>query len=363
MITLIFLMGLIWAQQLRGGCMKYPRNAFYPAFMLLTLLAACGPVTPGTGPINNGPIPLPNVLVTVASPGLALPCTPPIPTICQDAPYQPTAYCANQIKGVGGITFSDCTSLKEDDTASSWLVGDSIAADVSCNLDQGTSTATCSGPQYGTFEATVCASCGEYNVSSNASFVCANGYNDDGQGNCYAVDPNKNLPSMWCPAGSHYDNALQNCADNVTNKLASPCPPGYPHYTPYNHACWNKAEMAFNCQTFPLGLGGCIATNKIFINVVPFCENKAADKGGANMTYPAGSSLKVDTKANRLDGCTPGGTQPDGTQLVTCWGAAGMTFNVQLCTDPATCTSYTEVLGTCAGKNNPACDPRTMRCP
>ncbi len=338
--------------------MKSLRNALYPAFMLLMLLAACGPVTPGTGPSNNGPIPFPDALGTAAPIGLGLPCTPPLPTIGQI-----TSYCTNPFKGLGGVTFSDTTYLAPNDTWSSWLVGDSIAGNVSCNLDQGTSTATCSGPQNGTFQATVCASCGKYDDSSNASFVCASGFQNDGQGQCYTADPNKNLPSMWCPAGSHYVNALQNCADNVTNKLASPCPPAYPKYTPYIHKCWNKAEMAFNCHTFPIQLGACLALNKLPINVVPFCQNRTANKGGANITYPAGSSLSVDITGNRLDGCTPGGTQPDGTQLFTCWGAAGMTFNVQLCTDPVTCTSYTEALGTCAGKNNPPCDPRTTRCP
>lgn len=333
--------------------MKYLRNGLYLAILLLIFLSACGGATPTPEPtpiglVNSKSIPLPNVLVTVIPPGLALPCTPPLPAI-----GLVTSYCANQVKGIGGITYSDTSNLSAG--GNSWLVSDSITGSVSCNLDQGTSTATCSGTQNGAIQAMVCTSCGEYNGSSNASFVCANGYIKDGQGSCNAVDPKKVYD--FCPAGTHYDNAKQNCADNVTGKLASPCPSGYPNYTPYDHACWNKVEMAFNCQAFPLQLGACSTPKKAPMNVVPFCQNNTANIGAANITYPAGSSLKVDIKLNRLDGCTPGGTQPDGTQLFTCWGKAGMTFNYQICTDLTTCTTYNESLGTCAGKNNPETAP------
>jgi hypothetical protein len=332
--------------------MKHLRSGFYLAFMLLMSLAACGPATPtpgGNGPINNKPNPFPNVAVSVVPPVLALVCTPPKPT-----DGEISLYCANQIKGLGGITYSDMTNLQADGT-SSWLVGDSIPGSISCTLDQGTSTATCSGPQNGAFQAMVCSSCGDTS-GSDASFVCAKGYNKSSDGNCYALDAKKNSPSMWCPAGTHYDNTLQNCADNVTNKLASPCPPGYPAYTPFNHECWNKVEMAFNCQTFPLQLGACTAPKKV-PNVIPFCQNNDANIGGANITFPAGSTLSVDIKSNHLDSCTPGGTQPDGTQLFTCLGTGGGTFEAKLCTDATNCTTTKETLGTCTGKNNTGSGP------
>jgi|GEM_PF-2593929 len=340
--------------------MKYLRNGFYLGFILLMLLAACGPGTPtamptSTGLVNKKPLPAPNVLVTVVPPVLAFVCTPPIPTV-----GEVSSSCANQIKGVGGITYSDMTNLQADGT-SSWLVGDSIAGSVSCTLDNGTSTATCSGAQNGAFQAMVCSSCGD-TTGTNASFVCANGYNKSVDGYCYATDAKKNSPTLWCPAGSHYDNALQNCADNVTNKLASPCPSGYPAYTPFDHKCWNKAEMAFNCQTFPLQLGACTTPKKVPMSVVPFCQNNDANIGGANITYPAGSSLTVDIKSNHLDSCTPGGTQPDGTQLFTCLGTGGGTFDAKLCTDPASCSTTKETLGTCAGKNNQGSGPGPAPC-
>jgi hypothetical protein len=333
--------------------MKYLRNALYLGFMLLMLLAACGPATPtpgGNGPINNKPNPFPNVVVSVVPPVLVPACTPPKPT-----DGEISLYCANQIKGLGGITYSDMTNLQADGT-NSWLVGDSIPGSISCTLDQSISEATCSGPQNGAFQAMVCSSCGDTS-GSNASFVCAKGYNKSGDGNCYAPDAQKNLSSVWCPAGTHYDNTLQNCADNVTHKLASPCPPGYPAYTPFDHECWNKTEMAFNCQTFPLQLGACTAPKKVPMNVVPFCQNNAANIGGANIKVPVGSSLTVDVKGNHLDSCTPGVTQSDGTQLFTCLGTSGMTFNAQLCTDPASCSTYKETLGTCNGKSNPGSGP------
>jgi hypothetical protein len=228
--------------------MKYLRNGFYLGILLLTFLTACGGATP-TGLVNSQPGLAPNVAITVMPPALVPVCTPPVPTI-----GLVSSSCVNQNKGLGGITYSDVTYLNVPGNVGSWMIADSIGGNVSCNLDNGTSTATCAGTQNAAFQAMICSSCGEYNSSSKAAFVCAKGHKKDGQGNCFLpVDD----PLDWCPAGSHYDNALQNCADNVTEKLASPCPPGYPYYTPYNHACWNKAGMVFSCKTFPLQLGAC----------------------------------------------------------------------------------------------------------
>jgi hypothetical protein len=246
---------------------------------------------------------------------------------------------------VGGATYSDLTNLQTDGTGS-WLVGDSITGNVSCNLDQGTSMATCTGTQNATFQAMVCSSCTIPNVSASDNYACSKGYGlEADQKTCNYVDPSKANHYEFCPPGSLYDNALQNCVDNVTNKLASPCPPGNPIFSPDTHRCLIKAQAVFNCQTFPMNLGACIPPKQAAIKVVPFCQNNEASMGGANITYPAGSTLSVDTQGSHLQSCTPGGTQPAGTQLFTCFGVAGNGFDVQLCKDPATCTTYHATLG------------------
>jgi hypothetical protein len=357
----------------------------YLGVVLLILLAACGPATPAATPtsaglINSKPLPLPNVAVSVVPPVLvAPPCVPPVPKIGNVA-----SFCANQSKGVGGASYSDTSDYNNvgSEPANSFLVGDSIPANVSCNFDKVSGDATCSGPQNGTFQAMVCASCtaaGAPTIGSGTiGWTCSQGYTDQ-NGDCVPIDPKKVYD--LCPTGSHYDNTLQNCADNVTNKSASVCPPGYQAYAPYEsylpnnlnipepvHRCWAKAyPEVLDCQTFPIQLGACLALNpaKLVVNVVPFCQPGGASIGGANITYPAGTTLTVDTKGNHLESCTPGATKPDGTQLLTCFGTAGNAFDVQICQDPANCTSYHASLGTCPVKRTrpPMCDRGTMRCP
>jgi hypothetical protein len=81
------------------------------------------------------------------------------------------------------------------------------------------------------------------------------------------------------------------------------------------------------------------------IQAVPFCVDKGRNQGGANLTYPAGTTLNIDIQGNLLAGCTAADTHPR-----TCWGPASAQFNVQLCTDPsqpASCTTYQESLGAC----------------
>ncbi len=217
----------------------------------------------------------------------------------------------------------------------------------------------------------MCTSCASPDAAPpgypESSWTCSQGYVATIDG-CVPIDPEKAYDV--CPAGSHWDNALQNCRNSLTNQPASPCPPGFQgHYSPGGHRCWEEPyPEVINCQTFPVQFGVCLELAKLPIKVVPFCQNSGAKRGGANITFPAGSSLSVDIKSNRLDGCTAGGTQADGTQLLTCWGEAGMTFSVQLCTDPATCTTYEEALGTCAANKDrepgegPAPIPPCVRC-
>ena len=81
------------------------------------------------------------------------------------------------------------------------------------------------------------------------------------------------------------------------------------------------------------------------IKDVLFCADKGSNQGGANLSYPAGTSLNVDIEGNLVAGCTAAGTNPR-----TCWGPASALFNVQLCTDPsqpASCTTYQVTLGSC----------------
>ncbi len=342
--------------------MKYLRNGLYIAILLLMFLSACGGATPTpTGLVNQKTIPLPNVIVTVVPPALG--CIPPAPAV-----GDVSSSCANPIKGVGGVTFSDVTNLQADGT-NSWLVGDNLAGNVSCKLDNTTSIGICSGAPNGSIQVEVCSSCTVPNAPASNNWVCSPGHGLGADQQYCGNDPTKAYD--FCPPGSYYDNALQNCADNVTHKLASPCPPGYPSYSPGEHKCFAKVQEMYKCQTFTLKLGACLALNQV-PKVVPFCQNNAANIGGANITYPAGSSLSVDVKASHLASCTPGGTKADGTQLITCLGTGGTTFEARLCTDaadPASCTSYKEALGDCAGKSGGSggapCvpDPRTGTCP
>ena len=351
-----------------GGCMRFPARPFVLLFILMVLLAACGPATPAPTPTpaglaNSKIMGLPNVAVTVAPPALAGPCIPPVPNIGAIS-----SFCANPIKGLGGVSYSDYSDWNNVGTepAGSFLVGDSIPGNVTCNFDQGSSDAICSGPQNGTFQAMVCGYCTSPDAPPPSDpapngWTCSQGYTDV-NGQCIAIDPKQVYD--FCPAGSHYDNALQNCADDATNKLASPCPDGFKGaYSPESHICWEKPYPAvYNCQTIQVNLGACVAPSKIAVNVVPFCQSSTASKGGANITVPAGSRLSVDIKGNRLDSYTPGATQPDGTQLLTCLGTAGMPFNVQVCTDTSTCTSYAASLGACAVKREKPGAPAPPKC-
>ena len=331
--------------------MKYLRNALYLGFMLLMLLAACGPATPtpgGNGPINNKPNPFPNVIVSVVPPVLVPACTPP------DVKVSATSYCANQVKGLGGAKLVDSTM---NPVIAFWV---DVNNNMQCTPNADFTQNICIGTQGAQRQYIDCTVCGAAtSAKSYGDYKCANGTILDKYGWC-DIDPNGD----WsvCAPGSHYSNQAQNCVDNMTGKSAvsEMCPPGYPYLLADGYCLAHPypAEV-FNCQYTTVQLGSCVALNKV-PNVVAFCQNNAANIGGANITVPAGSNLTVDVRGNHLDSCTPGTTQPDGTQLFTCLGTSGMTFNAQLCTDPASCTTYKESLGTCNGKSNPGSGPCVM---
>lgn len=222
--------------------MEYKRIGFIFSILLLILLSACQLGTPTPTPLAKNVNPGPEAGIVANNPGNPGPgsllppaCNPPVPSVGNII-----SFCANPSAKLGGATAEDYTSLTADGT-NSWLVGDFISSAFTCTLSDATSEAICSGPQNGTVQVMVCSSCGGDTAASNAPHVCAKGYTEHGDGNCYAANASQNDPSSWCPQGSHYNNTLQNCADNNTNHLASPCPSGYSYYIPYAHECFSNS--------------------------------------------------------------------------------------------------------------------------
>jgi hypothetical protein len=260
--------------------------------------------------------------------------------------------CSNPTKGVGGITFVEHVS----DPNAVYDFPEGAVTSQSCGWDEqaDSETVSCKGPPNGQIQYDVCTGCTASGSSvPTYSFACSTGYMKNDNGDCVPIDPKQQYGA--CPPGSYYMNATQNCVDDSTQKPVSVCPPGFTaQYLPNIHECVSvKAfPVAYNCQTFQFKLGACPAANQAAIKIVPFCQNNDANLGGANLTIPPGSTLSVDVKGNRLQSCTPSATRADGTQLFTCLGTGGMTFEAKLCTDANTCTTYQEALGACIGKNN-----------
>ena len=238
--------------------MKYLRNGLYLGVLLLTLLATgctlglpkpsiyAGPSQPsvannvvptGVPPIGLGPI---NIAPTPA-------CIPPTSSV-DNIGYS----CANQAAGSGGVTFVGPAGYN---SASS-------TDNVSCNWLH-IPNVSCSGPQDTKFQVTYCMSCGEPYAQTLGAFVCSSGYMNNGQGDCVPPVEVGTLGNAPCLTGSHWDNTLQNCVDNTTQKLASPCPAAFPYYNPDFHYCLAKAyPEVFNCQTYNLQTGECLSVVK-----------------------------------------------------------------------------------------------------
>ena len=251
--------------------MKHLRNSLYLGILLLTLLMACGPATPTVTPIptvtptspglvNSGPTFFPNVLVTVVPPKLA--CKPPALSITKV-----NSFCANKTAGLGGATWNQSPSVNDPSVAKEAAFINNFSENPDCT-DDNNNKITCSGPQNTKITYQFCTSCGASNSVEPQEYdavygpnVCSKGYVKS-NGACAPADPNKPYYAM-CPSGSHYDNALQNCADDMTNNLASPCPAGYPYYLPNLRLCLANARfIVFNCQSFTIPLGGCLVLPK-----------------------------------------------------------------------------------------------------
>ncbi len=344
-----------------------PRSLYLVfVFALTIVLAACGPVgqtaTPqATSPSLAKSIAVPNPAAAAGGPVFATTCVPPAPQIADV-----NSYCANPIKGVGGVTYSDTTTLAPDGSTGSWLVGDSVSGGASCNLDNGTSSATCYGPSGSTIQAMICSSCAAPLATAQTDVVCAKGFAlEADQKTCGAVDPQFYTHYTFCPTGSQWNNAKQACIDDATKKPASLCPPDHPIYDPGNGRCVTSAQNVYNCQSFPVKLGVCQQPAPAVLNVVQFCQNNAASQGGVNIRIPAGSKLNVDVQANKLGNCTLSEALGDGSHVLTCWGPASASMDGTLCSDPAnpaSCQPVSETLGGCAGKPNPADVPAKPAC-
>jgi hypothetical protein len=333
--------------------MKLFQKWIVPGFVLVMLVAACGPATAtptatpaglGQSALQGAPNPLISGQVLQPQPqgSKPLPCAPPAISLDQVVPY-----CASQVKGLGGVSYvvhaPDASTFRN-----SWIGN----ADCNWNDQPQQSADSCTGAQNTQFQVEVCTFCAAPNAPQTfASYECATGWKKNASGGCDRAGAASYGP---CPVGAYYQNDIQSCVDNTTKKPIQVCPPGFTAgYLPEKHMCLPKAaQEAFNCQYFPLTFGSCPAIlKKLPFTTTQFCQNNDTGKGGVNLAGEIGNKLVVDTKGSRLDGCTP-----NGATGLTCWGAAGLTFKVQVCTDPsnpATCTSYDEVLGTCAPKRVP----------
>jgi hypothetical protein len=208
---------------------------------------AAAPQAPGAGIIANNP-----------NPGSIIPpvCDVPAPTISQV-----TSFCANQVAGLGGVTFDPYTQLLPNSNDGSFYA--SIPSNVNCTQDQKTNHVACSGPPGTSFQVTVCNTCGV--IQPQGSVICAFGRTANPPNGCFPSSPqdthNGQVPV--CLPGTHYDNNKQNCVDDVTGKLVSACPSGYPYYNPEFYTCSSKPNQGiFNCQTFTVPLGECVTPVK-----------------------------------------------------------------------------------------------------
>jgi hypothetical protein len=200
-----------------------------------------------------------------------------IPPACAPLTIGPVIpFCANQSAKLGGVSFTDS---QQPDNILIDLSALPKGADCS-QPDPNISKVVCSGPIDANLQLLVCSSCGNFPgydtsyFSDPNLFKCSKGYvkewQGSGYGNWYCIPlsgwhANNVLDNEhFCPAGTHFDNALQNCADDTTGKLANPCPPDYPYYyISMSGFCWKqKVDITYNCQTLSAQLGECLTPKK-----------------------------------------------------------------------------------------------------
>jgi hypothetical protein len=227
----------------RGELMRYLRNGFYLGILLLTLLAACGPpnLKPSPLPIvNQTLVPGPISLVPVCVP-------PPFTTIAN-------SFCANPGAGLGGAKIS--FNYTPSSSHNQFSIAPPQANCTEMPAQAGTDSLVCSGPKSGQFELVACSECDAFGSNNTSAFACAEGYKLDQNNTCVPIDPNQK--SFFCPPGSHFDNSLQICSDNVSGKSIPICPAGFEIFDPIHQKCFQPtAPIVTNCQTINATFGDC----------------------------------------------------------------------------------------------------------
>ncbi len=240
-----------------------PRSIFLiVALLLLASLIACD-IPTGT-PTPTGPAkalnPIPNQAQFANSTNL-----PPPPALAACPPpgalINIHSFCANNGAQLGGASFSWQTDPAAPNGEAYHVYEDFTGSPDSVTC---TGNDTCSGPQGAVATINVCGVCSssstwQTDLNSDPS-VCPNGFGGPG------CTPNGTLgknyfPMFDCAPGSHYDNHLQNCANDVTGKLESPCPPAYPYLLSgggFPSKCYkNPQPISYGCQSYKVPLGIC----------------------------------------------------------------------------------------------------------
>jgi len=201
-------------------------------------------------------------------------CVPPVPSISNVE-----SFCANPSAGIGGASFVWDPSQEGPPpgwSGTGWA--DTEESGAACQWGNGNQgpKVTCTGTQGGAVKVLVCTQCGGAftGLTSPKDFVCPPGSVPQG-GSCdyspsYTGTPDPNTPSKFylCPSGSHFDNAQQNCVDDVSGNPVSglgseSCPANYPYYDIWGGMCTKLPLHQYSCQYFSVPLGTCAVQQKV----------------------------------------------------------------------------------------------------